>query len=249
MMRRQLIYDLPTRLFHWLFAGLFLAAFLVASFAEHSAAFPYHMLAGIILTGLVLFRLTWGLVGTRYARFGSFELKPGSLFQYFRSMFGSTARHWAGHNPASSWSAIAMFALAVGLGVTGYLMVGAGQKERYEDVHELLANSFLVVALLHVAGVVLHTLRHRDQFPRAMIDGRKVETAAGEGITRARPVAGVAMLAAVAALGIYLLRGYDPGVQELRAFGTSFSLGEREGDREYAARAAEAPEAGHDDDD
>ena len=108
-MRTHLVYDLPTRLFHWLFAGLFLTAYLIATFADHkSAAFPIHMLVGAVLCFVVLMRLLWGVVGTRHARFASFALRPHDAFDYFKSIAaGAKGKIWGGHNPASSWARIA----------------------------------------------------------------------------------------------------------------------------------------------
>jgi hypothetical protein len=105
-------------------------------------------------------------------------------------------------------------------------------RERYEDLHELLANAFLAVALLHVAGAIVHQLRHRDGFPRSMIDGRK-QAADAEGIAHARPVAGFVLLATIAGLGFYLQRGFDPATGTLQAFGTTLSLHEAEHDDEH----------------
>ena len=69
-------------------------------------------------------------------------------------------RLWAGHNPASSWAAVTMLLLALALGVTGFLMANGSAGESFEDRHELLANAFIVVVVLHVAGVILHTLEN-----------------------------------------------------------------------------------------
>ena len=110
---RSLVYDAPTRLFHWLFAALFVAAYGIANFAEHSSAFPLHMLAGMLVVVLVVLRLIWGLVGTRHARFGSFALGPRALVEYIRAAFSGGGSTWVGHNPASSWSALVMMALAL----------------------------------------------------------------------------------------------------------------------------------------
>jgi hypothetical protein len=155
------------------------------------------------------------------------------LIEYFRAMFGSGARTWAGHNPASSWAALIVIFLAAGLAITGVLMIG--DRAQYEDVHELLANAFLAVALLHVAGVIVHQLRHRDGFAFSMADGRKAASES-EGIAQARPVAGLALLAIVALLGVYLLRGLDPATGTLQVFGTTLQLGETESGEEGEER-------------
>jgi hypothetical protein len=102
-------------------------------------------------------------------------------------------------------------------------------REQYEDVHELLANAFLTVALLHVAGAILHQLRHRDAFAFSMVDGRK-QAPQADGIAHARPVAGVVLFGTIAVLGLYLLRGFDSATGTLQAFGNTFQLSAAEGD-------------------
>lgn len=228
-MRNQLVYDIPTRLFHWLFAGLFIAAFLIAkTIDDESPLFSYHMLAGFLLGFIVLLRVIWGFVGTRHARFASFALHPKELLAYFTGLFSGDRRKWAGHNPASSWAALAMLGLALGLGVTGYLMT-TGQKKAFEDVHELLANGFLVVVLMHIAGIILHTLRHRDGIGMAMIDGAKSEISPMETISSSRPLVALVFLGLVATFATHLAGNFDREKQTLNFFGTTLELGENEG--------------------
>lgn len=243
---RSLVYDLPTRLFHWLFAGLFVTAYAIANLAEHSPAFPFHMLAGLLLGGLLLLRLIWGVVGTRHARFGSFALSPRALLDYFRGVFGGGGTRWHGHNPASSWAALLMMALAAALAVTGLLMA-TGDAEAYEDVHELLANSFLVVALLHVTGVLVHTMRHRDGFPRSMVDGRKQDVPEEDRIARTRPMIGLVTMVLVAGAGFLLWNGYDANQGTLRIAGATLQLGENEAGSTVVATGGEHREDGDDD--
>ncbi len=230
-MRTRLVYDLPTRLFHWLFAGLFVSAFVIANTVDdESPAFTYHMLAGLTLGFAVILRIVWGFVGTRNARFTSFPMRPLSdLMPYFKEMIaGNSQRIWGGHNPASSWAAVIMMALAAGLGITGYQMTSSGSPEAYEEIHELLANAFLVMALLHIAGVALHAARHRDGFPLSMVDGCKQKATDAETITGTRPVAGILFVALVAIFAGNLLRNYDTATQSLNLFGTHLQLGEAE---------------------
>lgn len=227
-MRTQLVYDLPTRLFHWLFAGLFAAAYLIANTSDDSPLFPWHMLAGLTMGVVVVLRVIWGIVGTRHARFSSFNLSPLALFSYLKGIVTGDKQLWAGHNPASSWAAIIMMALAIGLGVTGYLMTSSGNAEAYEDIHELLANTFLAVVLLHIAGVVLHVLRHRDGFPLSMVDGHKQQVATTEVIAGSRPVIAMMFIAIVGVSVVTLVNNYDATTQTLDLFGNTLQLGENE---------------------
>ncbi len=247
-MRNQLVYDLPTRAFHWIFAGLFVSAFLVAKTVDdESAIFSYHMLAGLLLGATVLLRLVWGFVGSQNARFSSFALRPQELVDYFKGIFSGDKKKWGGHNPASSWATLLMFVFALGLGVTGYLMA-SGDKEAFEDIHELLANGFLVVVLMHVAGVVLHGFRHQDGLAFSMIDGNKVGVPAVSTIARSHAVVGAIFVILVVVMGGHLLRNFDQNARALSLFGSTLSLGENEEAEETGEGTERANDKDDDDD-
>lgn len=248
-MKNQLVYDLPMRLFHWLFASLFIAAFWIAKTVDdESATFAYHMLAGLLLCFTVLLRILWGFIGTKHSRFSSFALHPRDLISYFTTMLSGEKRKWAGHNPASSWASLAMFGFALALGVTGYLM-SSGQKETFEDVHELLANGFLIVTLMHVAGVILHSIRHRDRIAVSMISGMKNEVAQMDSIPSSRPVAAILFITLVVAFTLFLARNFDQQKQTLNFFGTTLQLGENEDDESEKNETSKSGESHGDKDD
>lgn len=227
-MKNQLVYDLPMRVFHWLFAGLFVGAFLIANVVDdESPIFAYHMLAGLMLGFVVLLRVVWGFVGTRHSRFSGFALNPKDLVSYFTGILSNDQRRWAGHNPASSWAAVIMFVLALGLGLTGYLMAN-GHKETFEDVHDLMANGFLVVVLMHIAGVVLHGLRHQDSIATSVIDGTKKDIPANETITSSKPFIALVFVGLIATFAVHLAKNFDRQNQTLNFFGTTLQLGENE---------------------
>jgi cytochrome b len=227
-MRKTLIYDLPTRLFHWLFSGLFLISFVIAKISDdESLIFSYHMLSGLLLGALVAWRVIWGIVGSEYARFSGFNLNPLELKDYFLGMITGSKKRWPGHNPASSWAAITMFALAFGLAVTGYLM-STGNKESFEDIHELMANTFIVVVVLHVAGVILHSIRHKDAISLSMIDGHKETSVQNFGIESSRYFATIVLIAFLISSGLYLFKNFDSNNRTLAIFGQTLQLGENE---------------------
>jgi len=232
-MKKQLIYDLPTRIFHWVFAGLFVFAFFVAKTVDdEKPAFSYHMLAGVMLGGLVVLRLIWGLIGSKYARFSSFALQPKDLINYIKGTFSGEKKRWAGHNPASSWAAIIMFTSALMLAVTGALMT-SGYKEAFEDIHELFANAFLVTVLLHVAGILLHTFRHQDGIIFTMIDGKKDEVEGNSEITGHKSLAALILVVLILSFAGNLINNYDEKNYSLNLFGKKLILGEdKKKDRE-----------------
>lgn len=235
-MHQVRVYDLPTRLFHWLFAGFFITAFAIANLVDDdSARFSLHMLAGLGMVFVVAWRLAWSLVGTRHARLSDLVLSPTQLVAYFKGMFSGNGRRWTGHNPASSWAAVAMVSLALGLGTTGYLMATGVGGESLKDAHELMANAFLAVVLLHIGGVLVHMLRHRDRLASSMVTGTKPALASDQVAVRAMPVAGVALVVMTGLFMGYLLQTYDAQARTLGLFGTTLQLGEVEDAHEDGA--------------
>lgn len=227
-MSKSLVYDLPTRVFHWLFSIIFLTAFVIAKTVDdESVTFSYHMLAGLTLSFVVLLRIIWGFWGTKHARFSGFAFKPSDLISYLKGILTNDKRKWAGHNPASSWAAIIMMALALGLGLTGFLMA-SGNKEAFEDVHELLANSFIIIVILHVAGIILHTLRHREMIGLSMIDGKKQDIATDMSIASSKSMAGILFIGLVVSMGLYIFKSFDSQNRTLHVFGVSLQLGDNE---------------------
>jgi cytochrome b len=228
-MRPQLVYDFPTRVFHWLFAGLFLIAFVIAKTTDtDSPFFGWHGLAGLTIGFLILLRLVWGIVGTKHAKFSKFPLNPKDLVAYFGAILSGSKKRWAGHNPASSWAAVFMILVAVGLTATGYMMASGIDKEKYEDIHEILANIFVIISVLHVAGIILHTIRHSEMIALSMINGKKSKIRAEDEIQQSKPIMAIVFIALVVAFGIYLNKNYDSDSQSVKVFGTNLQIGDAE---------------------
>lgn len=231
--KTTLVYDLPTRLFHWSFAALFVGAFFIAKvFDDESAVYPYHMMLGMTMAFVVVLRILWGFFGSKYAKFSSFELSPSNLISYMKNIFSGDKR-WLGHNPASSWAAIVMMLLALGSATTGFLMSqGRDSKEMFEDVHELFANAFVLVVIAHIAGIVLHTLKHKEMIGLSMLHGRKNKVENAEGVNQSHPVVALVFLFLLVGFMFQLNRNYDVNTKTLNFFGKTIQLGEAEGDKE-----------------
>ena len=226
-MKKTLIYDFPTRIFHWLFSGLFVSAFVIAKTVEdESIIFSYHMLIGLTLGFLVLLRLIWAFAGTRHAKFSDFALNPTELFQYLKGIITGDKKKWAGHNPASSWAALSMIFFALLSALTGYGMTSGAGKESLEDIHEFSANAFLVIALAHIAGVILHSIRYREILALSMVTGKKSGISSDEAIPKTHVGVGILLLGLILAFGFSLFKNYDVQSGKLHFFGTTLILGE-----------------------
>ncbi|BAV32562.1 cytochrome B561 [Sulfuricaulis limicola] len=197
------VWDPLVRLFHWSLVTAFAIAWLTGD--EESRL---HELAGYAVIGLVLVRIVWGFVGTRYARFSDFVYRPSTVLGYAREMLSGNPKHYPGHNPLGGMMIIALLVSLLVTGVTGLalqdtekgtglfasLAAGAevtmpgiiakavaddddekdgGNGEIWEELHEFFANLTLLLVALHIAGVIVGSLMHRENLVRAMFTGRK----------------------------------------------------------------------------
>ena len=247
-MKRVLVWDIPVRVLHWALAALIAGSCCVAlAVDEHAPAFQWHMLGGLAAGGVVLLRLAWGVLGTRHARFRGFPLGGREVAAYFKGLLPGTARRYTGHNPGSGLAAIAMFLLVLGLVATG--MGGLG--EAGEELHGALAYLLMAVVGAHLAGLIWHTLRHRDGIAWSMVTGRK-DGSADQELPGARPVWAMAMLAACIAWVAGLVSAHDPraATTRLPGLGRMVRLGEprRTAESPAANRHRPSPARPHDDD-
>jgi len=222
----QLVWDLPTRLFHWTLAALFTGAFLVAiASSEHSRVFLVHMLIGLILAFAIVLRLVWGLVGSKPSRFSSFLYSPAALGRYVRLAMKGADQPGSGHNPGSSYAIYAMLLLPLALVATGLLK--SSGREWAEELHTVLAYGMLAVVGLHLLGVAWHARRHRDGIALAMVHGRR-PVGAGEAIASHRSWAGAVYLLLLGGWAAGLVNGFEASRRQvvLPLVGTVLPLGE-----------------------
>jgi cytochrome b len=194
-MQKILVWDLPTRVFHWLLAACFLGAWLTS---ESERVRDVHVALGYTMLGLVAFRLLWGLVGTRYARFSSFPFAPRRVLPYLRSLFTRAPQHHVGHNPAGSIAIYALLALALLAGLTGYAAHAEIGGEALAELHEGAASAMLSLVLIHIGAVIVSSLIHRENLAAAMLNGYK-HGRVGEGIRKKHRFVAAAVLLATAA--------------------------------------------------
>jgi len=170
MIQRILVWDTPTRIFHWLQVLSFGFAYYTA-FSERLR--NYHVALGYILLGLLVFRLLWGFFGTRYARFGSFLFNPKEVVIYLLEMARRKPRHYLGHNPAGSVSVWLLLALGLFICVTGVMALQDDASDIVVDLHGLATNVMLGVIALHLIGVVFSSFLHRENLVGSMFTGLK----------------------------------------------------------------------------
>ncbi|MGG7606507.1 cytochrome b/b6 domain-containing protein [Massilia sp. BKSP1R2A-1] len=168
--RRILVWDAPVRVFHWLMVLAFAGAWLTA---EQDGWRPLHITLGYTMAGLVGFRLAWGLVGTRYARFSEFVHGVGSVRRYFRALWRGQPEHYTGHNPAGAIAIVLMLLLTVAIAASGWATERGIGGDAMEEAHEILAALMLGLVGFHVAAVLASSWLHRENLIGAMIVGCK----------------------------------------------------------------------------
>ena len=169
--RKVLIWDAPVRVFHWLMVLSFAGAYLTA---ESERWRLVHVTLGYTMAGLVAFRVLWGLIGTRHARFASFVRGPSAIARYLRGLVSGRPEHHAGHNPAGALSIVALLGMTLLATATGWATYNEIGGHWFEELHEGAANVMLAIVGVHVAGVLLASWLHRTNLIGAMVTGRRL---------------------------------------------------------------------------
>lgn len=189
------LWDLPTRAFHWSLVALVPAAWWTAENQYYEA----HEWIGMTVLALIVFRVAWGLVGSRHSRFADFLVGPRRVLAYLRERTYSSA----GHNPLGGWFVVVILSVLLlqsGSGLFNsddimysgplYYAVSAAVRDAMGSVHDAAFNVLLGLLVLHIGAVLWHQCRGKERLIQAMLRGR-AQGRAG----RARPVSSLLALA------------------------------------------------------
>jgi cytochrome b len=180
----RLVWDLPLRAFHWL-----LVAAVATSWLTHELGveyFDWHVRAGYVTLVLVAFRIAWGFVGPRHARFADFLRGPRGILAYLRSARRGGGAVPVGHNPLGGLSILALLALLLFQALTGlfsndeiynsgplYGYVSDGQSDRLTSLHKQNFDWLLAFIGLHLVAVAWYQWVRKQDLIRPMLTGRK----------------------------------------------------------------------------
>lgn len=178
------VWDLPVRIFHWALVVAIIGAFVTNRLGV--AYFEYHVWFGYVVIVLVSFRVVWGLVGTRHARFSNFVRGPATTLRYAIGLARGRQQNHAGHNPLGALMVLALLGalgLQAGLGLFAndeifnvgplYACVSKATSLQVTSLHRKLFYWILGAIGLHVVAVAAHGALKRERLVRAMITGRK----------------------------------------------------------------------------
>ena len=178
-LERIKLWDLPTRLFHWLLVVLIIAAVVTAKIGGN--AMDWHGRIGLSILGLIAFRLTWGFIGSYHSRFVSFWPKPSSVRAYLRGDWQGT-----GHNPLGALSVIALLSLISVQVLTGlfsnddiafngplFNLVSKELSDQLTGLHKLSISVLMALIVLHLGAIAFYTVLKKDNLVKPMITGWK----------------------------------------------------------------------------
>ncbi|HZW14247.1 MAG TPA: cytochrome b/b6 domain-containing protein [Noviherbaspirillum sp.] len=205
--QRIRIWDLPTRLFHWTLVISVIAAIVTGKAGGN--LMDWHGRIGILIVGLVAFRIVWGLLGSTYARFAQFLPTPAKINAYLRGEL-----HTEGHNPLGALSVFALLAILLVQSVSGlvsnddisfygplYDIAGRELSNKLTGIHHQLSNVLIALVALHVVAVLFYVVHKKQDLVKPMITGWK-ESAKGES-ARGGGIVAVLVALVVAGAAVY----------------------------------------------
>ena len=215
--QKTIIWDLPTRVFHWLLVISYSVAWI--SFDDNRFLFV-HVYGGYVFLTLLIFRLIWGIIGTHHARFHTFAYDYTSVMSYLKSLLNGSAMRHIGHNPIGGWAIFLMLIVGLLAGITGILVLGGEEGHgplrhlvsydigiHTREFHAVIAWSMLAITIIHILGVVVESIIHKDNLIWAMFTGRK-ETAAGIASVHGHHLLGISIVTTIFISTIYYFDGY-----------------------------------------
>jgi len=217
--RGRLVWDWPLRFWHWLFAIAVLGAWVSGQWGGFDWR-QWHFWFGQSVIGLLIFRILWGFVGPRHARFFSFVPGPGRLFAYLRTLPRRDAPENAGHSPLGAIAVLVILAIIALQSTSGlfisddilyegpwYHAVASDTTDLASTVHHRLAWPVGILIGLHLIAITFYRWFKGQRLTRAMVTGRKPSDRIPEtdAIASSRSLLALILIALVAALTWWLL--------------------------------------------
>ena len=164
------VWDPFVRVFHWALVVAFATAWYSGGIWDNP-----HLVAGYIVLALVVARIVWGFIGSRYARFSDFIYGPRVMLRHLADMLRMRAPRYLGHNPIGGAMVITLLATLLVICITGVMMTSDAYwgMEWVDNLHATASTFALVLVGLHIGGVIFAGIEHGENLVRAMITGKK----------------------------------------------------------------------------
>ena len=182
--RHRQVWDLPVRLFHWALVAAIIFAFVTNRLGV--AYFKYHVWSGYTVIVLVSFRILWGFVGTRHAKFWQFVRGPAATLRYTFGLLRGNSTLYAGHNPLGAYMVVMLLTALGAQAISGLFgdddifntgplagYVDKGLSHQLTSLHRHLFYWIAAATAIHILAVIAHHIVKRENLTLAMITGLK----------------------------------------------------------------------------
>jgi cytochrome b len=210
------VWDVPTRLFHWLVVALVVSSFVTGKLGGNWMI--YHEWCGEVILALLLFRIAWGFIGSSPSRFRTFLVGPQTVFKYALTLFQKNINYHMSHNPLGGWSVMAMLLVLFIQSGTGlfanddiattgplYMWVSKAASDRLTAIHRLNHDVIILLVSIHIVAVLFHLIYKKDDLITPMITGIKRPRGNVTGSEPPQPLWLAAVTAAGAGVVVLLL--------------------------------------------
>ncbi|NKB37703.1 MAG: cytochrome B [Gammaproteobacteria bacterium] len=213
--KSYLIWDIPTRLFHWLLVCLVVFSWYSIEIEEN---LDWHFISGYCVLSLLLFRCLWGMIGTRHARFKNFLFKPATIISYALTLRVKNSQIYAGHNPLGGVSVIAMLVILLLQTITGLFAsdgdfyfgplsdyVSTRTSDVLTEIHHFNTNIIYALIILHLLAIAFYTFYKKQKLLSAMFNGKKtLDSGSNQAIENSRITVALVVVV-VCSVAVYLL--------------------------------------------
>lgn len=237
--RSVLVWDTPTRLFHWSLLALVLVAWFTGE--EEGTGALIHRYAGEGIAGLLVFRFIWGFIGGERARFSDFAAGPSALFAHVRDLSSRQPKRHLGHNPLGGLAVFLLLGVTAAVVVTGLFSGGeriAGPFAglwglELSEAHEVLFRVLQGLVVVHVLGVIVESVKTKDALVPAMITGAKRRRSDEAGDDARRASLPALLLALIVGIGATVALSSQPPSVRAAAGDARYEEIEHEAEDEY----------------
>ena len=183
--KRVAVWDIPTRLFHWLLVVLVINCVVTAKIGGNFMT--YHMYSGYLVLSFLFFRLLWGVLGGYHSRFANFVRRPSIVFQYAIGLIKKDMPHYLGHNPLGGWSVVAMLLTLLLQAMSGlfasddiftegplYPLVSNSVSNALTRIHNINAIVIACLIAVHLTAIIFYLVVKHENLIKPMFTGIKI---------------------------------------------------------------------------
>lgn len=207
-MKKILVWDAPVRVFHWALVACFMGAWVTGEAEKFRL---WHLAFGYTALALVAFRVLWGIIGTRYARFSSFVSTPREATDHLRELISGSQKHYLGHTPLGGWMMLSLMMCILLLVLSGYMLYH--ELLDWDDLHEGLANLSITLVIFHVIAAIAMSRLEKENLIKSMWTGYK-STVTDASSVRPQYVIAIALMGTALYFFLRLVQGAFPSLTQ-----------------------------------